>query len=548
MGHRLDITHIADWLSAAVTENAQWLSRVDEFGRPKKLMKFGGFREMVREADKAMALAIEKQGVVTVDPAHERIVAQLSDGYAMIEMLSEAALDRESAKMQHCIGNGRYDRDIRSESMRLLSLRDPHGNPHATFRVDRLSSIVVEFQGKQNRDPHPKYMAYIREFMKADGLRFSHGGENRIGMVEDIYGEWHDLTDLPAELETAGSLDLSRIDVCRMPRKLVVNGDFTAPRNMEHHPDVFHVSGSYNFRKLPPIEGDFKVGMMSISEECGYFVLPERMDVAELTIEFKSRYLPRRFEVTGNLALNVRDRRQVPDQLKVGGSLDLEGTTVKVWNGDIDCGALEVRLARPIQFNGKVRVRGDLYVDRADTTFHKPIRVSGNADFSGLGEGRKIAALPSRMYVGGDLDLSKCEIGRMPRHLEVGCDLILTDAEFDSVMGLKRVGGTLRIEGTSVTELPQGLLKVGALMAAKSRLDRLPDGFTTKSNLVVIGTPMEELPNGLVVGGNLFVQDTAIETLPDDAVVKGRVLGISGFRNVVDRQGTGRLQVRSLRR
>jgi hypothetical protein len=552
MAHRLDITHIADWLSAAVAEGAQWLSREDELGRPKKLMKFGGFREMVTEADKAMALAIQKRGTITVDPAHERIVAHLSDGYAMVEMLSETALDRESAEMQHCIGNGGYDGDVRGEFIRLLSLRDPHGKPHATFRVNRLSSIVVEYQGKQNQPPHPKYMGYIREFIKAEGLRFSHGGENRIGMVEDIYGEWHDLADLPDELETAGSLNMRDVPQCRIPRRLVVNGDFTAPHWMDETPQVLHVAGDLFSGALPRFVGDFRAGRIRIAGGVNTsrpgFRIPERIDAGTVVIETAGLIkLPRKLEVTGNLALSIPSATGVPEELKVGGLLDIERTGLKVWKGDVDCGGMIVQPRNPFSFQGAVRVRGDLTVKGSDVTFAKELRVSGNADFSENGAGRKIAALPGRMFVSGNLLLDNCTIGKMPRHLEVGGELVLTDAKFPSLAGLKRVGGTMRIEGTAVTALPENLVKMGGLMAAKSLLASLPEGFTVKDNLILIGTPMEELPGGLFVGGNLFVQTSGISILPEDAVVKGRIIGISGLRDVIDRSKGGRPQVRSLR-
>src|SRR5690606_37071106 len=51
-----DVGHIADWLSAAVANEASWLSNVDEKGIPKKLRKFSSIEQITKEADKAMQI------------------------------------------------------------------------------------------------------------------------------------------------------------------------------------------------------------------------------------------------------------------------------------------------------------------------------------------------------------------------------------------------------------------------------------------------------------------------------------------------------------
>jgi hypothetical protein len=547
--HRLDVMHVCDWLRTAVAETADWLARLDEYGRPKKLMKFGTFREMRVEADKAMRIAIQKQGRVEIDPDHERLHMELADGYSMVEMLTFEALDRESSQMQHCIGNGGYDYDLSGDGFLLLSLRDPFGKPHATLRVDREKSSVVEFQGKQNEPPADRYMVYIKEFLRAAKLGLGRGGEHRLGMIQDVFGEWHDIRNLPDELETRGSLTLTDAPVFRMPSRLIVNGHFAAPRWMDRHPDVFHVSGDYMSENIPPITGDFKVGAMAITDGRNHKGrLPEKLDVGSLTVEaVGSRIFPDTFEVTGNLSLVVTDARQVPSSLKVGGALRLYRSTIKVWKGDVDCGDLDASVTQKLVFEGKVRVRGNLHASYDDVTFKRPLRVSGDADFSDNCTGRDIAELPARMFVGGDLILQNCKIDRMPKHLEVGKDLVLTDAKFDSLLGMKRVGGGLRIDGTEATELPQGLTKVGGLWAAMSKLEGLPDGFTTKDNLVIIGTPMTEFPPGMRIGGHLFSNDE-IETLPDDAIVLGKVHNVRVPDHMAAIRQADKSRVRSLHR
>ncbi|MBY3433240.1 hypothetical protein HFN89_03560 [Rhizobium laguerreae] len=548
--HRLDVMHVSDWLRTAVAGNAQWLARVDEHGRPKKLMKFGTFREMAAEADKSMRIAIQKAGSVVVDPDHERLHTTLSDGYAMVEMLSVQALDRESSLMQHCIGNGGYDGDVQGDGFLLLSLRDPFGKPHATLRIDRGKAAVVEFQGKQNQPPTERYMVYVREFLRGSGLTFKHGGETRLGMVQDVLGEWHRLDSLPDDLETMGSLRLRGAPVIRMPSRLVVNGDFEAPAWLDRLPDILHVSGEFMARSFPALTGGFKAGRMTLEDGRNHTgLLPERLDVGNLTVisAHGTRIIPKRFEVTGSLSLKLNDWRQVSGDMKVGGTLGISMCTMRKWPGNIDCGGLDVNVDAPLVFEGKLRVRGDLSVGNADVRFPSELRVSGNADFTDHGAGRDIAELPSRMFVAGDLDLGRCNIGCMPRHLEVGGDLVLTDAKFENLEGVKRVSGGLRIDGTEARRIPVGLTKVGGLWAAMSKLESLPEGFTTKSNLVVIGTPMTEFPSGMRIGGHLFGNDD-IETLPGDAVVLGKVHGVRVPEHMVAVRQAGISRARSLHR
>lgn len=553
IGRRLEIDHVRDWLVSAVSEGARWLTKTDQYDRPKKLMKFGGFRELVAEADKAMSIAIQKNGQITLDPSHERIFANLEDGYVIVEMLSPAALDRESALMQHCIGNGGYDGHVEGEFMRLLSLRDPYGKPHATFLVNRLTSVVTEFQGKQNSPPDLKYMPYIQAFMRAERLRFAHGAENRIGMVEDIHGEWHELTALPESLETLGTLDMRNLPPCRLPKRLVVNGGFIAPRWMTEMPDTLHVRDNFVLGDaIPKFSEDFRAGNMVVTAgpaKDGSVTLPLRLDVENLCVEIgPGLKLPADFEVTGNFTLRASSAGDLPRRLVVGGVLDVTDLSARVWRGDIDCGGLAAYPDVSLAFKGNVRVRGDLRINGGDVTFDKELRVSGDAVLDEGGKGRVISALPRRIVVKGDLLLQNCKIGVMPRHLEVGGDLVLTDAVFDDLSGLRKVGGALCLEGTEVEELPPSLVKVGALMAAKSGLTSLPEGFTTKDNLILIGTPMQELPTGLKVGGNMFTQTSGITILPADAEVAGRILGLKGVVDNIDRSKDGRPRVRSLRR
>lgn len=91
--------------------------------RPKKLMKFSTIEQIIAEADKAMLKAAQKGRDIVLNESQEKLVVNLDDGFSIVELLAPEALDRESAYMQHCIGNGGYDDKVGSDHFKYLSSR-----------------------------------------------------------------------------------------------------------------------------------------------------------------------------------------------------------------------------------------------------------------------------------------------------------------------------------------------------------------------------------------------------------------------------------------
>jgi hypothetical protein len=115
-----NLSHIIDWLHAAVVNNESWLERRDEFGRPKKLMKFGSLDQIIKEADKAMLKAAQKLQSIQLVEGDEELYQELADGYYLVRLKTAAALDRESAEMQHCVGLGAYDASLNDDNSLIL--------------------------------------------------------------------------------------------------------------------------------------------------------------------------------------------------------------------------------------------------------------------------------------------------------------------------------------------------------------------------------------------------------------------------------------------
>lgn len=222
MEYHRQLLHIADWLEASVLNNADWLQSTDKHGRPKKLMKFGSLDQIVKEADKAMLKAAQKGFSVQLSQRDERLEAELQGGFFIVELMSTKALDRESAYMQHCIGNGAYDGMLKNDNHRFLSLRDRFNKPHATMHIARMKNVAIsnktekpgyklfaddalvdgyywnleQLQGKQNKPPLDKYYEVLVPYLMEMAIAVRRSS-NRVPYVADRQLNMHRLSEMP---------------------------------------------------------------------------------------------------------------------------------------------------------------------------------------------------------------------------------------------------------------------------------------------------------------------------------------------------------------
>jgi hypothetical protein len=215
-----DITHIADWLKAALVNNEDWLKNVDQEGRPAKLLKFGSVEQIKQEADKAMAKAVSRMASVQVVEGDEELIRELSDGYYLVRLLTPAALDRESGRMGHCIGEGAYDDKLEKPGVQLVSLRDPSGKPHVTMEI--VGNRVVQVQGKQNRSPIEQYIQQLGPHFVEHRLK-STIPEVRFRHIVDADGVWHSFDNLPDGLRVRSELWLTAIEIDYLPPNMTVH-------------------------------------------------------------------------------------------------------------------------------------------------------------------------------------------------------------------------------------------------------------------------------------------------------------------------------------
>lgn len=142
MLHEDDIRHVVDWLWLAATECHPWTTDLDEYGRPRKLLKPGTIAELRRYADRELARRPKPKLSRELTDEDQRVVLDLGDGYELVGLLTPMALDAETIAMDHCIGRGSYDWKLGAESRyRFFSVRDETGQSRATLEVH---GVVIE--------------------------------------------------------------------------------------------------------------------------------------------------------------------------------------------------------------------------------------------------------------------------------------------------------------------------------------------------------------------------------------------------------------------
>jgi hypothetical protein len=349
-----EIRHVIDWLTSAVMDGDDWIERLDEKGRPLKLMKMHSIAQLVAESDKAFAKKMQKIGVSVALTDDERLHMRLADGFAVVRMLTPEALDRETSAMQHCVGFGSYDRYLRDGARGLYSLRDPFNKPHATIEIDHKAKALMQLRGKQNHIPIPKYLKVLAPFIETEGL--DSGETAAMGFVIGKGGIVHHISEIPDGAEFDKSLSFRGYggdsDSVRIPSGIKVEGDLILDKGFEgllSRPARVTGDVHANSMNLPNLSPDFefggglhfegsRVGDMPaglhvrgdlVLKHCHMMALPEGavidgdLDLTNSTLV----ELPDDIVIKGSLHASNSALRRLPEGVSVGGAVFLGGTT-----------------------------------------------------------------------------------------------------------------------------------------------------------------------------------------------------------------------------
>lgn len=314
--------HIVDWLKAAKINNEPWMHNLDDMDRIKKLMKFSSLTQIHDEADKAMRIKAQQSLGITVSAGDERLIKVLEDGYHIVQMLTPTALDRESAFMQHCIGNGAYDEGLDDSEVEYLSLRDKMGKPHATLEIR--NEMVVQLQGKQNKSPAQKYLDLIIPFLKERKLGWNNEVCRQGGIYDSEYN-FHPLdAPLPDGLCVNGNIDFIETSIAALPNNFKIIGklslDFTRIKRIEDGLDAYDIS--LEDSDIEYISPNIRIGGDLILANCQITELPDNLKLGR------------------DLDLRGSSLERLPNGLSAGGDIFIDDTGIIDIPPDLKCDML----------------------------------------------------------------------------------------------------------------------------------------------------------------------------------------------------------------
>lgn len=125
------------------------------------------------------------------NPADRQVVKTYSDGWNMVEVVSENDLDVEGAKMHHCVA-GYWD-NVRTGSSKIFSLRTPTNQPMATIEVQ--GKKVIQIKGHSNaRITDQDLVDKIKDFFD-DREDIQKTNNNMRSHQEHYFEDWEERID-----------------------------------------------------------------------------------------------------------------------------------------------------------------------------------------------------------------------------------------------------------------------------------------------------------------------------------------------------------------
>ena len=149
-----------------------------------------------------------------------KFIMDLPNGMKAYQLITPEALDFESEYMGHCVGQGSYDEGVSDGSIKIYSIRDSNGEPHATLEVR--GQDVYQCKGKGNKTPVQRYIPAVQGFVARQNLEIKHDMKN-IGLIKQA-GKYYSVYDLPDGFVVNGDLDVSGMDVSNVNLNIKVTG------------------------------------------------------------------------------------------------------------------------------------------------------------------------------------------------------------------------------------------------------------------------------------------------------------------------------------
>ena len=122
------------------------------------------------------------------NPKLVKTLMEFPGGYRVVDLIGQAALEKEGAKMGHCVGGQSYCDLIKSGRGKIYSLRDGNNNSLVTIAVDSRDNSTDQIQGAGNQPPVCRYWPMLRAFFEKAGIKVE-GDYQNVGLLRMWDGE-----------------------------------------------------------------------------------------------------------------------------------------------------------------------------------------------------------------------------------------------------------------------------------------------------------------------------------------------------------------------
>jgi hypothetical protein len=431
------VRHICDWLSAAIARGERWLSRVDDQGRPLKLMKFGTVAQILDEADKAMAKRRGDAASLKPVPGGTKIVYDAGDGWTLVRLLTPEALDIEGLEMGHCVGQGAYDYGLANNFVGIYSLRDPNGKSHVTLEINHPIDRVQQIKGKQNKPPKAEYMRRLLGWCGLKEVTVA-GTELPVGFSVDRFGSIVEWSALKAGDEFDGTIAVELSEV---------QNDYVLPL----HPGVI-VRGEVVIMGL---KGGRLVG-----------------DGPKVTMRYPTVTVPDGVQIDGILKLDhialdgfsvkatklivrnstIRSLCVIDSQLAGFSNSEFHEAAL---DGALFSGHVDLRISTGAVFHPSTKVALNLSVSGCRPMMDqpkKPVEFRAGFNASSLDIMNSLVSFGDDLHVEDSFEIKRSTVEKMPANLSTSGNLLVKECIIDRWPETMTVGGQVTEDEVTVSE------------------------------------------------------------------------------------------------
>jgi len=263
------------------------------------------------------------------------ILKEFGDGFFWAELISRNATMAEGQKMGHCVGGESYWRGIQDGRIKIISLRDPNGDPHATIEYDIGSKTIKQIKGKGNRGVVAKYIDHVLDFISNPPfpIRSIYETDVRLNGLIKSKGGYLSLIKLPDGAHLEGDFDLSskfQGESFNLPANLTVEGNLTLSNTATLKPNTTVTETLKLAENTSSLPSGLKVGSLTMFRS-KLSNLPEDIQIEfNLNAEFSDLNSIPPLKIKGDLTISDTPIKSLPEGLDVGGELDIMNTQIQV--------------------------------------------------------------------------------------------------------------------------------------------------------------------------------------------------------------------------